>query len=174
MESSRRVVLMLILVAAAAGGVGLPRVVIAQGSSAWRALRADTLGDMLVVTERAGGRVRFVARLLAGDSVTVVTRSVASMDARRWLERVGGDAGRMQRMVSDRSAPLVLGNVMDRLGATAWVAFRVDGRPTSGVVQFRGAPQQARGTLVEAAAVQTFAERVGRSLAAADALALND
>lgn len=49
----------------------------------WRAVRADTVGDMLFTTETLNGRVRFVARGLKG-SVPVTTADFPPDSVRAW------------------------------------------------------------------------------------------
>jgi hypothetical protein len=50
---------------------------------AWRAVHADTLGDLLFTTETLNGRVRFVARGLKG-SVPVTTADFPPDSVRAW------------------------------------------------------------------------------------------
>ena len=55
-----------------------------QGQPAWKAVRADTVGDLLLTTESMGGRVRFVARGLKG-SVPVTTSDFSADSVRTWV-----------------------------------------------------------------------------------------
>jgi hypothetical protein len=51
----------------------------------WRAVRADTIVDLLFTTETSNGRVRFVARGLKG-SAPVTTADFAPDSARAWAK----------------------------------------------------------------------------------------